>query len=61
MPGLTTGIIAYIVKIVKIDLVKVALGGFHKKLKTLDTIGNCQRPVFSLDVSQLYNNKPVKI
>ena len=34
-------------------------------LKTLDTIGNCQRPVFSLAVSQhmhtCTNNKPVKI
>ena len=32
-------------------------------LKTLNTIGNCQRPVFSLGVSQqyAYNNKPVKI
>ena len=27
-------------------------------LKTLDTFGNCQRPVFSFGVSQ--NNKPVK-
>ena len=25
---------------------------FHTNLKTLDTIGNCQRPVFSLGVSQ---------
>ena len=32
-------------------------------LKTLDTVGNCQRLVFSLSVSQhnTYNNKPVKI
>ena len=31
-------------------------------LKTLDTIGNCLRPVFSLGVSQhALNNKPVKI
>ena len=27
-------------------------GGFHKVLKALDTTGNCQRPVFSLGVSQ---------
>ena len=27
-------------------------GGFHKELKTVDTFGNCQRPVFSLGVSQ---------
>ena len=32
-------------------------------LKAVDTIGNCQRPVFSLGVSHAYasNNKPVKI
>ena len=31
-------------------------------LKTLDTIGNCQRPVFSLSVSQhAWNKKPVEI
>ena len=34
-------------------------------LKALDALGNCQRPVFSLGVSQhtmyAYNNKSVKI
>ena len=28
--------------------------------KTLDTIGNCQRPAIAIGVSQ-HNNKPVKI
>ena len=34
-----------------------------KMLKTLDTIGNCQRLVFTVGVSQdmQKNNKPVKI
>ena len=37
---------------------------YPNPLKTLDTIGNCQRPVFSLGVSQQVHkliNKPVKI
>ena len=33
---------------------------FNANLKTLDTIGNCQRPVFSLGVSQ-YMHKIINL
>ena len=39
---------------VHVTIVYIFILNFVFVLKTLDTIGNCQRPVFSLGVSQHY-------